>query len=32
LKLLKVQTFDTSDANDVEPSDHEPVLAVFEVK
>jgi endonuclease/exonuclease/phosphatase family metal-dependent hydrolase len=32
LKLLKVQIFDTSDADDVEPSDHEPVLAVFEVK
>jgi endonuclease/exonuclease/phosphatase family metal-dependent hydrolase len=32
LRLVSVQTFNTSDANGVKPSDHEPVLAVFEVK
>jgi endonuclease/exonuclease/phosphatase family metal-dependent hydrolase len=32
LKLVSMQIFDTSDANGVQPSDHEPVLAVFDVK
>jgi exonuclease III len=32
LKLKSVQIFNTSDTNGVKPSDHEPVLAVFEVK
>jgi endonuclease/exonuclease/phosphatase family metal-dependent hydrolase len=32
LKLLSTQIFNTSDANGVKPSDHEPVLSVFEVK
>jgi endonuclease/exonuclease/phosphatase family metal-dependent hydrolase len=32
LKLVSAQIFNTSDANGVKPSDHEPVLAVFEVK
>ncbi|HEV8346735.1 MAG TPA: endonuclease/exonuclease/phosphatase family protein [Vicinamibacterales bacterium] len=32
LKLVSQQIFNTADANGVRPSDHEPVLAVFEVK
>jgi endonuclease/exonuclease/phosphatase family metal-dependent hydrolase len=32
LKLASVETFNTSDANGVKPSDHEPVLAVFNVQ
>jgi len=27
-----MQIFNTADANGVKPSDHEPVLAVFQVK
>jgi endonuclease/exonuclease/phosphatase family metal-dependent hydrolase len=32
LRLVSVQTFNTADAHGVKPSDHEPVLAVFEVR
>jgi endonuclease/exonuclease/phosphatase family metal-dependent hydrolase len=32
LNLVSVQTFNTADAKGVRPSDHEPVLAVFEVR
>jgi endonuclease/exonuclease/phosphatase family metal-dependent hydrolase len=32
LNLVSAQTFNTADANGVRPSDHEPVLAVFEVR
>jgi endonuclease/exonuclease/phosphatase family metal-dependent hydrolase len=32
LNLLSVQIFNTADAQGVRPSDHEPVLAVFEVR
>jgi endonuclease/exonuclease/phosphatase family metal-dependent hydrolase len=32
LKLVSQQIFNTADANGVRPSDHEPVLVVFEVK
>jgi len=32
LKLASVETFKTKDANGVTPSDHEPVLAVFNVQ
>jgi endonuclease/exonuclease/phosphatase family metal-dependent hydrolase len=32
LSLTSTQVFNTSDANGVKPSDHEPVLAVFQVK
>jgi endonuclease/exonuclease/phosphatase family metal-dependent hydrolase len=32
LTLTSVQIFDTADASGVKPSDHEPVLAVFQVK
>jgi endonuclease/exonuclease/phosphatase family metal-dependent hydrolase len=32
LKLASVESFNTSDASGVKPSDHEPVLAVFNVQ
>jgi len=32
VKLASMETFNTSDANGVKPSDHEPVLAVFNVQ
>ena len=32
LKLVSQEIFNTADANGVRPSDHEPVLAVFDVK
>jgi endonuclease/exonuclease/phosphatase family metal-dependent hydrolase len=32
LNLVSSQTFATADANGVTPSDHEPVLSVFEVR
>jgi endonuclease/exonuclease/phosphatase family metal-dependent hydrolase len=32
LTLVGAQSFSTADANGVTPSDHEPVLAVFEVR
>jgi len=32
LSLTSMQIFNTADANGVKPSDHEPVLAVFQVK
>jgi endonuclease/exonuclease/phosphatase family metal-dependent hydrolase len=32
LSLTSTRVFNTSDANGVKPSDHEPVLAVFQVK
>jgi endonuclease/exonuclease/phosphatase family metal-dependent hydrolase len=32
LKLVSTQIFNTADAQGVKPSDHEPVLAVFDVK
>jgi len=32
LKLTRVEVFDTRDANGVMPSDHKPLMAVFDVK
>ena len=32
LKLVSQEIFHTADANGVRPSDHDPVLAVFDVK